>query len=319
MGIEHLARRLADKSRIGLTPELAEKLKVREEDTVRAQLLSEQEDGRGHLGVYLAAVYVVDDTDFWDDGEIYWWAVPTLVDRAGKASWGVLSGLPSGAAPHKTGSKEWMTNVSLQDSPLLAVIPPSEDVAAVVIRLAVYDDDAELADLPKAMTAGLEVLAGFAPGPLGGPDQIILPVRDAIYKSLKAHRDDVLIDQDLAIKRGAGARFGAGLIGSMMNKMARVYYFVRDEERTEQAGPIALNKGQNESLRFKATLEPGGRVAVLARGAAVNVGSLGTLDADTPFINHTLDIATARHWSAGLNVSGTGAAKIVAYYTPPER
>jgi hypothetical protein len=317
MGIEHLAQRLADKGRIGLTPELADKLRVRDEDTVRAQLLSEQEEGRGHLGVYIVAVYVVDDTDFWDDGEIYWWAVPTLVDRAGKATWGVLSSLPSGAAPHKVGSKEWMTNISLQDSPLIAVIPPSDDVASVVIRLAIYDDDNEIADLPRAMTAGLEVLAGFSPGPLGGPDQIILPVRDAIYRSLKGNRDDVLIDQDLGLKRGAGARFGAGLIGSMMNKMARVYYFVRDEDRTEQAGPFELHKGQTEAVRFKATLEPGGRVAILARGADVNVASLGTLNTDTPFINHTLDVATARNWSAGLNVSGTGPAKLVAYYTPP--
>jgi hypothetical protein len=210
-----------------------------------------------------------------------------------------------------------MTNVSLQDPPLLAVIPPSDDVAAVVIRIAIYDDDAEIADLPRAMSAGLEVLAGFAPGPLPGPDQIILPVRDAIYRSLKANRDDVLIDQDLGLKRGAGARFGAGLIGSMMNKMARVYYFVRDEERTEQAGPFDLHKGQTETVRFKATLEPGGRIAILSRGAGVNVASLGTLDTDTPFVNHTLDVATARNASGGLNVTGTGTAKLVAYYTPP--
>jgi hypothetical protein len=259
---------------------------------------------------------VVDDTDFWDDGEIYWWAIPTLVDRSGKATCGALSGLPTGAAPHKCGSLEWMTSFSLAEPPLVAVIPPSEDVASCVIRFGFYDDDAELADVPRAIGAGLEVLAGFREA-ANGPDGIILPVRDAIYKSLKAEDDDILIDQDLTLRRGQTARFGAGLVGSMMNQMVRLYYFVRDEQRTEQAGPFALHKGQVESIRFKTPLEAGGRIAVFARGADVNITSFGTLSTDTPFITRALDADMAKALSAGFNVNGTGAAKLIAYYTPP--
>jgi hypothetical protein len=315
--IDHLAKLLSDRDRIGLTPELADKLKIRGEDTVRGQLLAEEEDGHGPLGVYLLASYVVDDTDFWGDGEIYWWSIPTLVDRAGKATWGTLRGLPGGAPPHKVGSLEWMTNLSLQEPPLLAVIPPAEEIASAVIRLAFYDDDAEVADVPRALGAGLGVLAGISTDPVGGPDGIILPVRDAIFRSLKAEDDDILIDQDLTLRRGQATRFGAGLVGSMMNTMVRLYYFVRDEERTEQAGPFNLHKGQVEPVRFQAPLEPGGRLSIFARGASVEIASLGTLDVDTPFANRVLDAATARAFSAGLNLNGTGPAKVVAYYTPP--
>jgi len=316
MRIEHLAKLLSDRGRVGLTPELADKLRVRAEDATRGQLLAEEEDGRGHLGVYLLGAYVVDDTDFWDDGEIYWWAIPTLVDKAGKASCDALHGLPTGAAPHKCGSLEWMTSFSLQDPPLLALIPPSEDVASCVIRLAFYDDDAELADVPRAIGAGLEALAGFREVN-GGPDQIIVPVRDAIYRSLKADEDDILIDQDVTLRRGSATRFGAGLVGSVMNAMVRLYYFVRDEERTEQAGPFGLHKGQVETVKFKAPLQTGGRIAVFSRGADVNVAQFGTLDVDTPFMSRTLDEGLVRNLSAGFNASATGAAKVVAYYTPP--
>jgi hypothetical protein len=316
MRIDLLANLLADTDRIGLTPELAGKLKIRPADATRGQLLAEEEDGHGHLGVYLVGVYVVDDTDFWDDGEIYWWSIPTLVDRSGKASWGPRSGLPSGGAPHKCGSLEWMTNFSLQDPPLLALIPPSEDIVASVIRVAVYDDDAAFADVPKAMTAGLEVLAASS-NEVAGPDQIILPVRDAIFRSLKGEDDDILIEQDLTLRRGQATRFGAGLMGSMINGMARLYYFVRDEQRTEQAGPFNLHKGQVEAIRFKCPLEAGGRLSIFSRGADVNIASIGTLGVDTPFANRTLDEATAKTFAAGLNVNGTGPAKVIAYYTPP--
>lgn len=313
---QHLAKLLSDRSRIGLNPELADKLRVRAEDVTRAQLLAEEEDGRGHLGVYLIGSYVVDDTDFWDDGEIYWWAIPTLVDRSGKATCGALSGLPTGAPPHKCGSLEWMTNIPLQDPPLLALIPPSEEIASCVIRLAFYDDDAELADLPRAIAAGLTVLSGFTTS-ASGPDQIILPVRDAIFRSLKAEDDDILIDQDLTLRRGQSTRFTAGLVGSVINSMVRLYYFVRDEQRTEQAGPFALHKGQVESVRFQTPLESGGRIAVFSRGAEVNIASFGTLGVDTPFANRVLDDATAKALSSGFNLQGTGPAKVIAYYTPP--
>ena len=116
--IDHLARLLSDRSRIGLTTEIADRLKLRPEDALRGQLLSEEEDDRGHFGVYLLGAYVVDDTDVWGDGEIYWWSIPTLVERSGKATWSTTSGLPSGAPPHKVGSLEWMTNFSLAEPPL---------------------------------------------------------------------------------------------------------------------------------------------------------------------------------------------------------
>jgi hypothetical protein len=314
---DHLAKVLSDRGRIGLTPELADKLGIRSEDATRGQLLSEEEDGRGHLGVYLLAAYVVDDTDFWDDGEIYWWAIPALVDRAGKASCGPLSGLPTGAAPHKCGSLEWMTSFSLQDPPLLAVIPPSEEIASCVIRVAFYDDDAELADVPKAVGAGLSVLAGFSRDASGGPDQIILPVRDAIYRSLKAEDDDILVDQELTLRRGQATRFGAGLVGSLINSMVRLYYFVRDEQRTEQAGPFALHKGQVETVRFKTPLEAGGRIALFSRGSEITIASFGTLGVDMPFAHRTLDTESAKALTAGFNVNGTGPSKLVAFYTPP--
>jgi hypothetical protein len=317
MRIDHLAKTLADRGHIGLTPELADRLKLRTEDAMRGQLLAEVEDDNGHLGVYLLAAYVVDDTDFWDDGEIYWWSIPTLVDRAGKATWSPRSGLPSGAAPHKCGSLEWMTSFSLADPPLLALIPPSDDVASCVIRLGFYDDDAELADMPRAMTAGLEALAGFSVSEFASPDQIILPVREAIFKSLKAEDDDILIDQDLALRRGQATRFGAGLVGSMMNGMVRLYTFVRDEQRTEQAGPFTLHKGQTETLQWKSALEPGGRLAIFARGAEVNIASLGSLTVEMPFANRVVDAALLRSIANGLTVNGTGPAKVVAYYTPP--
>jgi hypothetical protein len=317
MRIDHLAKLLADTSRIGLTPELADRLKIRSEDILRAQLLSDVEDDKGHLGVYLLGAYVVDDTDFWDDGEIYWWSIPTLVDRAGKATWSVTSGLPSGMPPHKVGSLEWMTNLSLGEPPLLALIPPSEDVAASVIRVGFYDDDAEVANMPRALQAGLETLAGFSVPEFASPDQIILPVRDAIFRSLKAEDDDILIDQDLTLRRGQATRFGAGLVGSLMNAMVRLYYFVRDEERTEQAGPFALHKGQVETVTWKKPLEPGGRVAIFARGAEVNISSLGTLSVEMPFANRVVDAASLKSLAAGITLNGTGPAKVVAYYTPP--
>lgn len=317
MRVEHLAKVLSDRGRVGLTPELAQKLRLPTEDAARGRLLSEEEDGRGHLGVYLLGAYVVDDTDFWDDGEIYYWVIPTLVDRAGKASCPALGALPSGAPPHKCGSLEWMTSFALQNPPLFALIPPSEDIAQAVIRIAFYDDDGALADMPKAMGAGFEVLAGFSAATHSGPDQIILPIRDAIFRSLKAAEDDILIEQDLTLRRGEATRFGAGLVGSMMNSMIRLYYFVRDEQRTEQVGPFALHKGQIEQVNFTTSLAQGGRLAIFARGADVGTTLFGTLTTETPFANRVLDGPMLKNLQSGFSLHGTGPAKVVVYYTPP--
>lgn len=317
MGIQELAKRLADRGRIGLTPELEKRLGLKSEDAARGQLLAEEEDDAGHLGVYLLAAYVIDDTDFWGDGEIYWWSVPCLVGKDGKATWDPMRGLPNGAEPHKCGSLEWMTNLSLADPPLLAVIPPGDEVASCVLRLAFYDDDGAPADLPKAMTAGLEALVGCSRAGLSGPDQIITPVRDAIVKGLAAEEDDILIDQDVILRRGTSTRFGAGFVGSEVNAMVRVYTFVRDEKRTRQVGPLQLHKGQVETVKFDGELAAGGRIALFARGAEVTAAAFGSLSTETPFANRALDATLAKQLQQGFNVSAFGPAKFVAFYTPP--
>ena len=71
--------------------------------------------------------------------------------------------------------------------------------------------------------------------------------------------------------------------------MIRLYYFVRDERRTETAsGPFTMHKGQVETLKFQSKLEAGGRVAVFSRGADVNITAFGTLSTDVPFMNRVL-------------------------------
>lgn len=314
--LDELAKSLASTTRLGLTPELAAKLGVRSEEATRGQLMALEDDDHGHLGVYLLAIYVVDDTDFWDDGEVYWYAIPLLQTKSGKATWSPLSGLPHGAPPHRCGSLEWMTSISLSNPPLLAAIPPDDEIAACVVRLALYDDDAAPAQLGAALEAGLGVLA-TVPKEVSGPEQIIGGVRDAIRASLRAEDDDILVDQDITLRRGASTRFGAGLISSEMNAMARVYLFVRDERTTEQVGPFVLHRGQTERIRFASKLATGGRLALFVRGAEVTVSALGALTTETPFINRTIDSSLLATLKDGFDIYGAGAAKVVAFYTPP--
>lgn len=317
MGIDDLAATLADTGRIGLNAELAKKLGVQNVDVTRGRLMSQGDGDQGHLGVYLLSTYVVDDTDFWGDGEIYWWCVPVLTRAGGAVSREPLVGLPSGAPPHKVGSLEWMTNISLSNPPLLAVIPPEDDIETCVLRIAFYDDDGAAADLPKAMTAGLEAYSEITSQGLNGAEQIIRPVRDAIYKSLRAEQDDILVDQDVILRRGEVVRFGRGMIGSVINAMARVYYYVKDEKKTEQFGPIALHKGQTETVKFESKLSGGGRLALFARGADVTCQAFGELSTDMPFQNRIIDGRQEASLAGGFSVSGTGAAKLIAFYTPP--
>jgi hypothetical protein len=316
MGLDDVAQRLSDPNRIGLNEALAKRLGIASEDVMRGRLMAEMEGEDSHLGVYLLAAYVVDDTDFWGDGEIYWWSIPALVTAGSKVSKNPLVGLPNGEAPHKVGSLEWMTNISLAKPPLLAVIPPASDVDSCVVRIGFYDDDGAKADLPKAMTAGLEALAAISDGELPGPDQIVTPVREAIYKALRAEQDDILVDQDIVLRRGEVVRFGRGMIGSVVNAMARVYYFVRDERKTEQFGPIALHKGQIETVKFSQPLKAGGRLALFARGADVSCSAFGDLSTDLPFQNRVIEARHEGGLENGFNVAGTGAAKLVAFYTP---
>jgi hypothetical protein len=273
---------------------------VDDAELVRGRLLAQLEPGRGHLGVYLLAIYVVDDTDFWGDGEIYWWSIPTLVDTTGKVRKDPLGGLPLGEPPHKCGDHEWLTSLSLHEPPLLAVIPPDESVASCVIRLGIYDDDGDVADLPTAMTAGLEALADLSREPLSGPDQLIAPVRDAVFKSLRADDDDILLDQEVPIRRGEVSRFGCGMVGAVINAMARIYYFVRDEAETHQFGPISLEKGQHERVRFDVPMQQGGRLAIFARGADVLCPALGDLSCDAPFKNRVLSPAQQGELANGV-------------------
>jgi hypothetical protein len=317
MGFDDLAKKLADTTRPGMTAAIAERLKIPTEDVVRGRLMAMSEDDRGPLGVYLLAIYVVDDTDLFDDGEIYWWSIPAIVDKRGKAGWSPLSGLPAGAPPHKCGSLEWMTNFSLTDPPLLAVIPPDDEIASCVVRLGVYDDDGKPADVPTALSDGYEALANCLREGWPGSDQIVTPVRDAIFKSLKAGDDDILMDEDVTIRRGDSARFNVGFVGSAINAMARVYYLVKDELRTETVGPIQMHKGQADTLKFAGKLERGGRISIFARGADVQCGVFGDLTTDVPFVGKVLDERLAASLAQGIPITGTGAAKVIAFYTPP--
>jgi hypothetical protein len=317
MGLSELAKHLSDPARIGLTPELVQKLGIRAEEATRGQLMALEDDTHGHLGVYMLGIYVVDDTDFWDDGEIYWFSIPALVDKKGQASWSALSGLPTGAAPHKCGSLEWMTNISLSNPPLVALIPPDDEIASCVVRIAIYDDDAEPANLDAALRAGLETLSHLPKEAPSGVEAIIAPVRNAVLAGLRASDDDILIDQDIPLRRGEATRFSAGFIASTMNQMARVYLLVRDDRKTEQVGPFALHKGQIETVSFKNELKPGGRLAIFARGADVSIDAFGTLTTETPFMNRAIDSSTAVSLKKGLRLEGLGSTKVVAFYTPP--
>jgi hypothetical protein len=317
MTLEELAARLTDKNRIGLSEATAEKLGVGSADVARGRMMALSDTDRSFLGVYLLAAYVIDDTDFWGDGEIYWWSIPTMVAADGSAEARGVYGIPNGEPPHKVGSLEWMTNLSLNAPPLLAMIPPEERVAAANIRLAFYDDDGKPADLGAAMTAGMEAFAAASGQSQPNADQIITPVRDAIFNGLKAQEDDILIDQDLLIRRGNVVQFGSGMIGSLMNSMIRVYYFVRNEATTEQFGPVTLHKGQTETVQFKQPLRGGGRLALFARGADVGCSAFGELSLDMPFMNKVVDTNHEASLASGFSVSGTGPSKFIAYYTPP--
>jgi hypothetical protein len=107
------------------------------------------------------------------------------------------------------------------------------------------------------------------------------------------------------------------MIGSVVNSMARVYYLVRDERRTESFGPISLHKGQLETVRFKQKLSIGGRLALFSRGADVDCATFGDMDTDRPFMNRVLDQRQEASLEQGFNVVGTGPAKFMAFYTPP--
>lgn len=317
MSYDDVARAIANPQAIGLTPELAERLKVRDPDVTRAQLMAEADD-RGHVGVYLLATYVIDDTDVFGKGEIYWWSIPVLGDAEGKVIWNAKLGLPSGAGPTKCGDKEWLKSLSLAAPPLVALIPPGDDYVACLIRFGLYDDDGAAADLPRAMKAGLTALAELPlEYPLGKPEAITAPVRTAIWNSLRARQDDLLLEEEVRLLRNASAHYGAGMISSSLSALARVYWLAKDELKTEAAAPAALVKDQSHTFKFRAPIERGGRIALFARGD-VDAGRLGALNLDLPFLNHIVtDPAEAAALANGFSVTAKGAAEVVAYYTAP--
>ena len=103
MNIDELAKYLADKGRIGLTDALCEKLGLDSPAVTQARLAAQVSDGGSHLQVLFLACFVVDDTDFFSDGEIYWWSIPAVVDAAGKVTRNTLHGLPTGIGAHRMG------------------------------------------------------------------------------------------------------------------------------------------------------------------------------------------------------------------------
>src|ERR1041385_1011571 len=316
MKITELSNLLSNREHIGMNDELMKKLGLTSDEATRGRLMALADTERPYFGVYLLAAYVVNDTDFWGDGEIYWWTIPTMVGADGASRKDPLYGLPNGGAPHKVGSLEWMTNLSLKDPPLIAAIPPEERVVACTIRIAFYDDDGKPANLAGALTAGLDAYATVSSDPVSGPNQIIAPVRQAIFNSLKAQEDDILVDQDVTIRRGSAVPFTSGMIGSVMTSMIRVYYFVKDEDRTETFGPVMLHRGQTETVRFPSAMRGGGRLSLLARGSEVSCSAFGNLTVDTPFVNRVIDTAHETALANGFTVSGTGPSKLIAFYTP---
>lgn len=317
MKLEGLAKTLSDPERLGLNAALCERLGIANADVTRGRLMAQMDEPRSHLGVYLLAAFVVDDTDLWGDGRVYWWCIPALVDEAGQVRKNVLHGLPSGGVPHKVGSLEWMSNISLADPPLLAVIPPEAGLKSCSLRLAFYDDDGKPADLPAAMSKGLEAWAAISADALSGPDQIVLPVRQAIWDALHAAEDDILVEQDWAVRRGESISFGAGMIESVISAKIRLYMVVKDEDKTEQFGPIQLHKGQTETISFKQPLRGGGRIALFSRGADVHCSTFGELNVDMPFQNRIILGSQEGQLQNGFTVTGTGPAKFTAFYTAP--
>jgi hypothetical protein len=145
-------------------------------------------------------------------------------------------------------------------------------------------------------------------------------VRDAIFKTLRGEQDDILVEEDIVLRR-VDARFGVGFVGAVSTAKARVYYFVKDELRTKTLGPIALKKGDSATLKPEAPVASGGAIAIFARGAdkktEITVGSFGTLSTDKPFLGDVLDAKRAAELNAGLKIDSNADVSLVAFYTPP--
>ena len=315
MTIAGLARELSDEKRIGLTKELVASLELLDEDVMRARLHAETEDDAGHLSVRLIGAYVIDDGDFLGKGEIYWWSIPALGRQDGKVTWSPFVGLPNGAPPISCGDKKWMREPSPEKPGLLAVIPPNPEIVACFVQLAFFDDDGAKANVPASLGAALETLAALGTGPKAGFDEILKPLRESLTKALAAHQDDRLLEKEIRLLRGSGSvRFDAGMIGSVVTPLAHAFYFVRDEEKTEQLGPLSLVKGQSEVLKFKTPPTGGTRIAVFSRGAVET--PVGATTTYLPFVNFIVDDRRAGGLAGGLKIDAHEAAEVVVYVTP---
>ena len=106
MKLDAIAKALSNPEQLGLTPSLMKSIGVQSEDATHGRLLAQLDADPSHLTINMLAAFVVDDTDVWGDGEIYYWCIPTMVNKEGQVQRNPLYGLPSGAAPHKVGSLE---------------------------------------------------------------------------------------------------------------------------------------------------------------------------------------------------------------------
>lgn len=319
--VEDLAKLLSDTKRIGLDEELVKELRIADEDVTRSRLRARLDDGQAYRVLHLLGAYVEDDTDLVGGGEVYYWAIPMLGEASGKVTWNPLCGLPTGAPPEKVSSKHWM-KLPLKSPPALLVIPPGEDTVAGFVHLGFFDDDWEPAKLGPAMTAGLRALSEQKL-PAESPDAFVAPIRKAIFDSLKAKRDDLMLERTLRVLREEGRGYGAGAISSALTEFIRVYWYVRDTEKTEVCGPWTLAKGQEQRVLPPSGFAGGGFLSVFGRSAkltkdlSVTVGTLGSLSTDTPFINTGIEARHESALAAGLTITADTDAEVIAFYTPP--
>ncbi len=260
--------------------------------------------GAGSLfGVYLLAVYVIDDAELFGDGEVYWFSIPALVSARGDEARPSFA-RPFGARPISCGSKRWLGSVGLARPPLLAVVPDSGEFDALAIHLGILDDDGKPADVERALDD-----AAKAEGT--GLAQVV----QVVHRSLGSDGDDLLLEQRIQLARSA--RYGVGFITSVISKNARAYLVTRDEPASEAWGPTAVAAGPGETIRFPSPILVGGRMAFFARGSEVAIAGVGALSDEAPFFNRAIDPSLAEAASAGLAVTSAGRSEILALYTPP--
>jgi hypothetical protein len=177
------------------------------------------------------------------------------------------------------------------------------------VHLAFYDDDWEPANLASAIDAGMRALAG-SKFPAANAEAAIEPVRAAITASLLDKRDDRMLERTLRFARDEGK------IGSATTEFVRVYWVVRDVERTELCGPFSLRKGQEQRIVPPSGLHGGGTLAIFARGGTVDAGAFGVLDTARPFLNIAIETRNEGALANGLTITAEADAEVVAYYTP---